>query len=130
MGVRTEAVNVGGPSEQETLRLLAKLAFKKAKFGLCLHALREDRKTECLAETKHRAHDRGGLAIDIDRFDEGAVDLDLVKRKCPQIGKRRVAGTEVIHGDAHAKHLDAPQRGQGSVQVPNESGLGYLKLQS
>jgi hypothetical protein len=37
------------------------------------------------AEAEHGAHDRGGLSVDLDRPDEGAVDLDLSNGKARRL---------------------------------------------
>src|SRR5580704_16282079 len=85
VGELAETRNVGRLPEQVALRFVAKLAFKKREFGGRFYSLRKDRKTQRPPEAKHRAHNRGRLIIDVDRLDEGAIDLDLVERKGAQV---------------------------------------------
>src|ERR1700730_1319466 len=129
MGELAETFDIGRPSEEIALHLVAKLTFKEREFGRSLDPLGEDRKIERAAEPKHRAHDRGRLLVDIDRLDEGAVDLDLIEWKGSQIRQRRVAGTEIVHRDSNPKHLNSPQRRQCAVQVAYECCFGNLQFQ-
>ena len=48
--------------------------------------------------------------------DEGAVDLEAVDRQALEVGQRRVAGAEVVDGEAHAQRvqLRAAPRWRGS----------------
>src|ERR1700721_2160492 len=129
MGQLTKAVNAGRPPEKIALHLVAKLGLEKLKLGGRLHALSKYRKIERPPEPKHRANDRGSLVVDVDRLDEGAVDLDFVERKRPQIRQRRITGTEVVHGDANAEHLDSAQCCERAIQVAHQRRLGNLQLE-
>ena len=62
-------------------------------------------------------------------LDERAVDLDLVEREGPQVGERRIAGAEIVHGDAHAEVLQLAQRGQRAVQVADQRRFGDFEFQ-
>ena len=42
---------------------------------------------------------------------EGAVDLELVEREAPQVGQARIAGAEIVHGDAHTQFVQRAQVG-------------------
>ena len=73
MGQSAVALDVLWFSQEIALHLFAKLTLEKVKLGVCLDAFREHRKIEGAAEPEDQTHDRGGLAIGIDRFDEGAM---------------------------------------------------------
>ena len=53
--------------------------------------------------------------------DERLVDLDLVERERLQIGQRRIAGAEIVHRDAHAERLQAPQDRRGRRANPRSA---------
>src|ERR1700704_6076401 len=129
MGQLSEARDLTRPSQQVALNLVAKLAFEKRELGGCLDALRQDRKTQRPAKSQHRAYYGGRLIVDIDRFDEGPVDLHLVEGKGPQVRKRRVARSEIIHRNTDSQHLNPPERRQRAIQIAHERRLGDLQLQ-
>jgi hypothetical protein len=86
-------------------------------------------KSEPLPKPEHGAHDRRRLVVDVDGFDEGPVDLDLVERKRPQIGQRRIPGVEIIHRDPYPEQLGPAQRRERAVEVADQRGLGDLELE-
>ena len=49
--------------------------------------------------------------------------------KRPQIGKRRIAGAEIVHRDFDAERLDLPQRRERAVQIAHQRRLGNLDLE-
>ncbi len=130
MGQAAVVLDVGGLSQEIALHLFAKLALEKVKLGGCLDAFREHGKIEGAAEPEDQTHDRGGLAIGIDRFDEGAIDLDLVEGKGMDVRERRIARAKIVHGDADAHHLEPPQRHQRAFQVADERRFGDLQFQA
>ncbi len=52
--------------------------------------------------------------------DERAVDLERVDGELAEVGERRVAGAEVVDGDAHAELLDLAQAAHGGVGVAHQ----------
>ena len=60
---------------------------------------------------------------------EGAVDLDLVERERAQVAQRRVAGAEIVHGDAHAEFPQPMQGLQRLGVLLQQHALGDLHLQ-
>ena len=58
--------------------------------------------TEC----RHGAYDRVAIRLPAEFPHERLIDLDPVERKPLQIGKRGIAGSEVIHRDADAKLME------------------------
>src|SRR5665811_701377 len=97
-------------------------------FGL--HALRHHRQSEPAAERDHRAHDGGRLLAAAEIGDEGLVDLDLVERKRLQIRQRRIAGAEIVHGDAHAESFQPAQDRNRAVEIADQHAFGDLELES
>ena len=69
------------------------------------------------------------MAAAVDRFDEGAIDLDLVEWKGTEVRERRVARTKVVHSYADTQHLDSPKRRQCAAQVADERRFGDLQFQ-
>ena len=63
------------------------------------------------------------------RAQEQAVDLQLVDRQLAQVGEARVAGAEVVDGEAHAELADAAQRLGVVVEVRHQHALGDLELE-
>ena len=61
--------------------------------------------------------------------DEGLIDLDTVEREAPQIAQRRIAGAEIVHGNAGAERAQLMQRRQRGVGVLQHHRLGDLQLQ-
>ena len=112
VGVRhmAEALDASGPTEEIALRLIAQLALQELELGLRLHPFGQDREAQPAPKPKDGANDGRGLVIRIDRPDKRAVDLDLVERERQQVGKRGIAGAEIVHRDANAQGLDQSQR--------------------
>src|SRR5579863_8703733 len=65
-------------------------------FGCGLHA-------EILAQRCDGAHDGCAFQAFAERADEGAVDLDRVEGKFPQIAERGIADAEIVEADTHAE---------------------------
>ena len=57
---------------------------------------------DAAAKAYQRMDDGIGLGDVIEPLNEGAIDLDLVEGESEKIADGRVAGAEVIEGDAHA----------------------------
>ena len=56
-----------------------------------------------------------------------AVDLDHVDREAAQVAERRVAGAEVVDGEAHAERLQVEQRLDRRLDVVHQHALGDLE---
>ena len=79
-----------------------------------------------LREVDDAADDIGDLRTRMDAADEAAVDLEDVDWHRLQVSQRRVSGTEIIDGHAHAQ---LPQSVQNLSHVPgvlDERCLGDL----
>lgn len=66
---------------------------------------RDDGKIETASEADDRADDRARRFIVGDMADEAKVNLDLVERESLEVGKRRVAGSKIVHHDPHAERF-------------------------
>src|ERR1700754_4976424 len=108
MGEGSKIADRGRPSEQISLRLVAKFVAQEMQLRVGLDAFRQHRQTEPAYKTKHRPYNGRGLIVGIDRLNERTVDLDLVERKCAQVRERRIAGAEIVHGDANTECFDQP----------------------
>jgi len=93
-----------------------------------LHALPGDRNAERRGERGDCAHDRRIGRLRVDPAQERAVDLQLVDRQAAQIGEARVAGAEVVDGEAHAELADRFERGDVLGEARHQHALGDLEL--
>ena len=59
--------------------------------------------------------------------DELAGDLEAVDREPAEVGERRVAGPEVVHGDPDAERAQGVERRDRRADVPEHRGLGHLE---
>ena len=77
--------------------------------------------------------DRGGdgfvIGVGFEIVHERAVDLELIDVEALEIGKRRVAGPEVVDRQAHVEVVERLEGGQGCRDVRHQHGLGNLKLE-
>ena len=95
---------------------------------LVLDALGDHLQPEVVAEVDRRAHDDQVALVLQHRRDERAVDLELVDRQALEVGKRRVAGAEVVDREAHAELGEAPDDRQRALGVGHDHALGDLQL--
>ena len=61
--------------------------------------------------------------------DELTGDLEAVDGEPPQVGERRVARPEVVHGDPDAEVAKRLERRDGRPDIPEHRGLGHLEGQ-
>ena len=66
----------------------------------------------------HGLDDGHVVAIARDVLDEGAVDLELVRRQPLEVAQGGVTGAEVIDGKADAKRLELAHLADGVFCVP------------
>src|SRR5882762_1674181 len=116
MGEIAKTSDRGRTSEQIALHLVTLFVLQELQLGIGLDAFRQHRQTKSTSKAQDRADNGRGLIVGIDRLDERAVDLDLVERKRAQVRERRIAGTEIVHGDANTERLDLLQSGQRPVE--------------
>src|SRR5205807_7306250 len=115
---------------QKALYFLTSLAQQECELVRGLDAFRDYRQIEAAPQPDDRANDRGGLWIAVDVSDERLIDLDLVKWERLQVGQGRVAGSEIIHGDAHAHSLETAQDRNRPREVVDQHAFGDLQFES
>ena len=82
---------------------------------------------------RHRddaAGDRGVAAVVRQVAYEGAVDLHAADREALQVGKRRVAGAEVVDCQAHPGVAQGPQQFHRALGVAHHHAFGDLQLET
>jgi hypothetical protein len=73
------------------------------------------------------AHERRLLAILVDARHEGAIDLEDVEREQSQVTQGRIAGAEVVDGQADTDVLELAQLVLHPFVVLDEQSLGDLE---
>ena len=73
--------------------------------------------------------DRLVVAVLLQPAHEALVDLHALQRQAREIGERRVAGAEVVHGDGHAHLLQPHQRRDRALGVRDDHALGDLEVE-
>src|SRR5690606_31730073 len=116
-------------AEQIALALLASDGAQAGQLRVRLDAFGGRRLAERLAAADDGAHDRLLLDVAGNALHERAVDLDLVEGEAAQIAQRRVAGPEVVHGDACAELAQRGQRIEDQVRAVEEQRFRDLELQ-
>ena len=74
-------------------------------------------------------HDGQVLGVAEHRLDEHLVDLERVHRQAAEIGERRVAGAEIVEGDADAGFPAAPEYRHDRVHVVDRGGFQDLDFE-
>ncbi|MNV17993.1 hypothetical protein D3C71_1088000 [compost metagenome] len=70
-----------------------------------------------------------GDAVVGDVVDEAAVEFEFADRQLAQITQAGVAGSEVVHRQAHAQRMYLPQRAQGRGVGVEQYVFGDLQRQ-
>ena len=99
----------------------------RSQVGWSSIALGDDLEAQVPAEVDDRPHDRHVLALAAEAGDEAAVDLDLVDRQALQVGQRRVARAEVVHGQPDAERAQLVQQRDRPRRVGHDRALGHLE---
>src|SRR4029079_9180135 len=96
---------------------------------VALDALRDELKTQRLAEADDALEQREivGAAVDLRR--EAAVDLDDVDRQPLEIRERRIARPEVVECELDAPLLQGLELQVGTLTARDEDALGQLERQ-
>ena len=84
---------------------------------------------EAVREKDDRLDDRIGAVRLIDALDEGAIDLQCLYRQLMQMGKRRVAGAEIVHREVNAQARQRVDLPRDLADVAHYGRLGDLHLQ-
>src|SRR3954464_10538087 len=91
------------PGEQEALRHLALESMQLLELRLRLHTFGDGRESEFVRQRQDQPDELTTAAFGIETVDEAAIDLDEVASELAQQRQVRVAGAEVVDGDAHAE---------------------------
>src|SRR5918996_5545440 len=117
------------PAEIVALDFVAAFRLEKRELPGRLHALGAGPHAERAPEPEHRAHDRVGFALGLETTDERLVDLDRVEREFLQVAEARVAGAEIVHGDAHAEVAKPSEGGEHARGIGQKNAFGDLELE-
>ena len=90
-------------TEQISLHLVASGGLQEPLLHGRFDPLRSGLHLEAGGQAQNGVHDGHGLVAVEQVSDKRAVDLDAVEWKASEIGKRRIAGTEIVQRDAHAE---------------------------
>src|SRR5690625_6299428 len=89
-------------AEQEPLHLIATFIALECELPLGFDALGQNPQSETATHGDHRAGNGSIARIVRQAADESLIDFERVERQMLQSAQRRVAGTEVVDGNAHA----------------------------
>ena len=96
--------------------------------SVALDALGDDGEAERMGHLDDGAHDGRVAALVDDAGDERAVDLERGEWKAREVGEARVAGAEVVDGDAQARVAERAQDARRVLGVVHQLALGDLEL--
>src|SRR5439155_10980777 len=113
-------------TEEMSLARRAALLPEPAALVLALHALGDDQEAQAAAEVDGGADDGRVGRGRVHRTDEGAVDLQLVYRHPREGGERRIAGAEVVEGEADAEVAQLAQDLVDDVELAERERFGQL----
>jgi hypothetical protein len=94
-----------------------------------LDALGHDFQPEGARQATDRRDDRMILRLVGQPGDEAAIDLEGIDREPAQVRQSRIAGAEVVDGQADAQSLQAFHRVQRDPGIAQQRGLGDLQAQ-
>src|SRR3954454_23429601 len=94
------------PGEDEALAAVAALLLQPLELLALLDPFGQRLEVQRLAEAHERVDELTGRTRLGDRLDERLVDLQRVDREPAEVRERRVAGAEVVDGDAHTDLLE------------------------
>ncbi|MDT4821239.1 hypothetical protein FQZ97_544090 [compost metagenome] len=110
------------------LHLVAAGCAQEAQLPNILHPLGDDPDAEVVADGDHRAHQGGAIGFGDHIVDEAAVDLQLAEGEALEVADRRIAGTEIVDGEADALCLERAHFHQGVVGIGHQDVFGQLDL--
>ena len=119
---------MAGPAEQIALTVFALESGEGPDFGFVLDALGDGRHVERLGQPDDALNDtQAGLAAQ-HRGHETAVDLERVDGEAMEVAEARIAGPEIVDGDAQAEFLEPVENGGGNLRVADQRALGEFDL--
>ena len=118
-----------GIGEPVALHLVAVLLAQVLDLLGALDAFRHHVEAERMRHGDDGGGDRLVVRVGGDVADELLVDLEGVDRQALEVGKRGIAGAEVVDREGDADRLQAPQRRDRLLGVRHHHALGQLQLQ-
>jgi hypothetical protein len=107
-----------GSMKQESLKTVASPGKEVANLGLTLHPFRHHLELQVMGDRENGIHQGRIILVIRNVLDESPVDLQLLQRQALEIGKRGIAGTEIIDRETDAdsgKLLHARYEGSAPV---------------
>jgi hypothetical protein len=111
------------------LCLVALGFIQEAELAGRFHAFGRDPHVQAVRHRDHGARDRGVVSVLRQAVDERAIELERLRGKPLQVGPRRMAGAEVVEGDAHARRVQPLQRAPSALGVGHQRAFGDFDLQ-
>src|SRR5215831_8591702 len=110
--------------EQMTLTLVAFVVDQKLPLIGRFHTLRDNADSQPLSHCDDREHDGDVVFFVRKAADEYSIDLQCSYREALELRERRVAGPEIIDGDANASPFETLHNLDGLVNVAGDRGFG------
>src|SRR4029079_15632405 len=101
-----ESDQIFGAHRSTEIKALNLVAAFRTQHRCLLHrldALGDDLEVQAVPEAHDGAHDRGVARVSRDVAHEALFDFQPVDREVLDVGERRIAGAEVVNGDADAE---------------------------
>ena len=92
--------------------------------------LRSGLHLEAGGQAQNGVHDGHGLVAVQQVSDKRTVDLDAVEWKASEIGKRLIAGAEIVQRDVHAEFVKLVQHQKRGLIVLHEHRFRNLELEA
>src|SRR2546421_365916 len=127
---RGESRGLERHAEETSLPLLAAQIEQALELCRALEPFGGDADADGMRQRGDGAHDRLVGEVRLDGAQEQPIDLQLVDRQLAQIGEARVAGAEVVDGEAHAELADLGERRGIFLEVLHQHPLGHLELEA
>src|SRR3569623_1321178 len=93
------------------------------------HAVRHHLEPEVVRESDGGTHDHRVFVVFGHIQYEGLVDLEFVHRQALEVGQRRIAGAEIIDGDAHAEAAQLLQHPHCMLRIGHHRAFGDFEFQ-
>lgn len=120
-GIGTDRV-----AEQIALSTIDAGAHCHGQFINSFNTFSDNIKPDIAAEKGGGTEHAGGGLVGAGAGNQRATDLEVIERQPAQAVKRREAGAEIIHGDAHAHGAQLVKGFHAGSHVGHEGGFGYF----
>src|SRR4051812_41758573 len=115
--------------EQESLPGNTSQLEQRGHLRLELNTLGDSVQPQRVTQTDHRPGQLRPILRIGEPTDKGPVDFQDVDRETMQVGKRGVAGTEVIYGQPHAQSLQLLEILQDGIRVVHDRTFSQLNYE-